>query len=79
MLMVFDGCLLKENGVGGYVSIDNTFYSVDGDLMSDFITIYNHDTNDTIEVYESLYLWNSEEEFNNACIELVKEYLSDFD
>ena len=79
MLMALDYCLVKENGVGGYVSIDNTFYSIDGDLMSDFITVYNHDTNDTIEVYENLYLWDSEEEFTNACFELVKEHLNDFD
>lgn len=69
---------LHENNVGGYVEINGTDYSIKGHIDREYLTIYNHETDSSVEVYDAIYCWDeTEKEFDNACIELVKEHIDE--
>lgn len=73
-LTMFDS--LHENSITGYVEINGIEYSINGHIEREELEIYNHTTDESIEVYDAIYCWNeTEEDFNNACIDLVKEYI----
>lgn len=58
----------------GQTEIDGTLYSIDGNISSEELSIYNHDTHDDYYGYGGVYA-HSLEEFEKECKELVIEVL----
>lgn len=58
----------------GYAEIDGVFYSINGDITTEELSIYNHDTHDDYFGYGGIYA-HSLEEFEKDCRELVMEVL----
>lgn len=58
----------------GYTEIDGVFYSISGDITTEELNIYNHDTHEDYYGYGCVYA-HSQEEFEKECKELVMEVL----
>ena len=56
----------------GSVEINNIEYSVDGNIYSEYLTIYNHNTDESIDIIDSIYEFN-EKDFNAEIKRLVLE------
>lgn len=61
-----------ENSRGGDVVVDGETYSIDGDIMTEELRIYNVDAHEEYTAYECVYE-PTKEEFDNACIKIVEE------
>lgn len=68
--LIFDS--LSEFGNSAYMEIDGIGYSIDSDIITEGLRIYNHENFNDIQVYDSIYEFDIEG-FNNALKELILE------
>jgi len=67
---------LSEHCNGGYITIDGTDYSIDGDILGEWLSVYNHTTHEGFEIATSCYCW-SQEEYEKELKEIVLEAIED--
>lgn len=65
-----------ECGNGGYVEIDGVEYSIDGEITSEYLRVYNHTTDDSYDVCGLVYEFDRDG-FEKALKEIVLEAIEE--
>lgn len=69
---------IYEHINGGYIEIDGVEYGIYGNILSEYLEVYNHITHESYEVCESVYELN-QEGFEKALKEVVEVALQSKD
>lgn len=65
-----------EHGNDGYIELNGVDYSISGDILGEYLSVYSYDTHESYEICDSVYCW-SQEEFDKELKDIVLEALKE--
>lgn len=67
---------IYEHGNSGFIEVDGVEYSINGNILSEYLDVYNHTTNESYEICASVYEFDKEG-YEQALKEVVLEALKE--